>query len=338
MKAYILYGVNNLRYEDRDRPQCPEGWAVVKVKAAGICSSDIARIFTKGTYHFPTIPGHEFAGIIDSVGAEKDKDLLGRHTGVFPLIPCRECEPCKEQHYEMCNHYDYLGSRRDGGFAEYVVVPVWNLIPLSVDIPFVSAAMLEPLAVALHAAKIGNIQAGQNVGVIGAGMIGICVAQWAKSLDANKVEVIGRNENKRNFVVQAGLDYVIETSKEKIGQYDVVIEAVGSPIAIDLAIHAVKPGGTLVLMGNPSSDITLQQNSYWRILRKQLVVKGIWNSSYDGMALSDWTEAVSALEQKKIKVGHLISNVYNQEHLSDGLELMLWHKKPYCKVMTIWNE
>lgn len=106
------------------------------MKAAGICSSDIARVFTKGTYHFPTIPGHEFAGIVDSVSSEEDKGLVGKHVGIFPLIPCRECPQCKDKHYEMCAHYDYVGSRRDGGFAEYVAVPVWNLIPLSDAISF----------------------------------------------------------------------------------------------------------------------------------------------------------------------------------------------------------
>ena len=76
MRAYVLHGVNNLRYDEINIPKCPEGWAIIKVKAAGICSSDIARIFTKGTYHFPTIPGHEFSGIVESVGSKKMQNLL----------------------------------------------------------------------------------------------------------------------------------------------------------------------------------------------------------------------------------------------------------------------
>ena len=338
MKAYVLHGVNNLQYNDIPTPECPKGWAIVKVKAAGICSSDIARVFTKGTYHFPTIPGHEFAGIVESVGSEEDKGLIGKHVGVFPLIPCRECEQCKEKHYEMCAHYDYVGSRRDGGFAEYVAVPVWNLIPISTNIFFKSAAMLEPLSVALHATKIADVRQGQSVGVIGTGMIGICAAQWAKCFGASEVEVIGRNEGKRKLVEQAELDYQVMTEADSSVQYDVVIEAVGSPSSVDLAINLVKPGGTLVLMGNPSGDVCLSQNTYWRILRKQLVLKGTWNSSYDGKNASDWTEVVAALENHSIKVEHLISHCFSQEQLKDGLEMMFKHKEPYCKVMTVWNE
>lgn len=338
MKAYVLHAINNFPYEELALPSCPEGWVLVKVKASGICSSDIARIFTKGTYHFPTIPGHEFAGIVESVGSAKDQALVGKHVGVFPLIPCRNCTSCQEKRYEMCANYDYVGSRRDGGYAEFVAVPVWNLIELPKNIPFTSAAMLEPLAVGLHAAKMAHIQPRQSVAIIGTGMIGICAAQWAKILGAGEVVVIGRNETKRSLVESAELRYVIQTSKDAIDQYDIVIEAVGTPDAIELSVYAVKAGGTLVLMGNPSGDITLTQNAYWRILRQQITLRGTWNSSYDGINPSDWTEVVAALEAKKIKVEHLITHCYPQEGLMEGLNLMKNRKEPYCKIMTTWND
>ena len=158
MKAYVLHGVNDLRYEEIDKVIPRAGWVSVKVKAAGICSSDIPRIYTKGTYHFPTICGHEFCGVVDSVGDEKDSGWVGKPVGIFPLIPCRECEQCKKGSYETCANYDYVGSRRDGGFAEYVEVPVWNLIELDPAISYTDAAMLEPLSVALHAVKKANIK------------------------------------------------------------------------------------------------------------------------------------------------------------------------------------
>lgn len=338
MKAYVLHAVNDLRYDDMDIPECPKGWAVVRVKASGICSSDIARVFTKGTYHYPTVPGHEFSGEVYSVGDEKDIELIGKKVGVFPLIPCWKCSQCKTKHYEMCEHYDYIGSRRDGGYAEYVLVPVWNLIELPDNISFVSAAMLEPLSVALHAVKIGGIKKGDKVAIIGTGMIGISAGQWAYKFGAGKVTVIGRNEAKREFVEKCGLDYIICTNKDQLSEYDFVLEAVGSPSAIEMAISASKAGGTILLMGNPSDNIYLPQSLYWRILRKQLVLKGTWNSSYDGVDVSDWTEAVEAIVNKEIKVDSLISHIFDQESLVNGLNLMREHQEPYCKVMTIWND
>lgn len=337
MKAYVLHAVNDLRYDEINIPKCPKDWAIVQVKAAGICSSDIARIFTNGTYHFPTIPGHEFSGIVYSVGDEKDSNLVGVKVGVFPLIPCRECPQCADKHYEMCANYDYVGSRRDGGFAEYVAVPIWNLIPLPNNISYTSAAMLEPLAVALHAVKIGCIKKGDNVAIIGTGMIGISAGQWALKYGARKVTIIGRNESKREIVEKCGLDYIICTNINDIGQYDFVLEAVGTPSAVEMAVSAALPGGTILLMGNPSANITFSQNLYWRILRKQLVLKGTWNSSYDGKNQSDWTDAVNAIARKEINVEPLISHIFKQESLIDGLKLMYEHNTPYCKVMTTWN-
>ena len=336
MKAYVLHGVNDLRYEDVPIPECPKGWVIVQVKAAGICSSDIARVFTKGTYHFPTIPGHEFSGVVYSVVDEENQSWEGKRVGVFPLIPCRECPQCKQKQYEMCANYDYLGSRRDGAFAEYVAVPLWNLLPLPNEVPLEVAAMLEPLSVGLHALKKAEIKQTDSVAVIGTGMIGISAAQWAKKYTAGEVVVIGRNENKRYLVESTGLPYEVHTKAEG-KEYDVVLEAVGTPESVDLALNLIRPGGTVVLMGNPSGDILLTQNTYWRILRKQLIVKGTWNSFYDGDNKSDWTEAIEALAKGEVEVKSLISHTFPQERLIDGLQLMRDHKEPYCKIMTTWN-
>lgn len=334
MKAYLLHQVGDLRYEEVRIPECPKGWAIVKVKAAGICSSDIPRIFTKGTYQFPTIPGHEFSGIVDKVGDKQDIALVGRHVGVFPLIPCKKCDSCNNKRYEMCNHYDYIGSRRDGAFAEYVSVPVWNLITLEDSIPFTTAAMLEPLSVARHAMRIGNASEGCNVGIIGTGMIGIAAGLWAKKMGANSVTIIGHREEKRELIERCGLEYTIKTNLE----YDLLLEAVGTPDSICSAINLTRCGGQLVLMGNPSGDITLKQDVYWRILRKQLNVSGTWNSSYDGVNSSDWTESVKAIIDGSINPQPLITHCFNQDELNNGLRLMREKKESYCKVMTIWNQ
>lgn len=338
MKAYVLKGVNNLCYDNMEIPKCAEGWAIIKVKAAGICSSDIDRVYTKGTYHFPTVPGHEFSGIVESVGSVNDEILIGKHVGVFPLIPCRNCHQCREKHYEMCDNYDYVGSRRDGGFAEFVAVPVWNLVLLEDNIPFTLAAMLEPLSVALHAMKLSGIKDGNTVGIIGTGMIGIGAAQWSKKLGAKEVTIIGRNETKRLLIENCGLKYEVCNNKDAIEQYDIVLEAVGTPSAIELAIYATCPGGTVVLMGNPSGDITFAQNTYWRILRKQLRIVGTWNSSYDGTNKSDWTDTIEALKKNELNVIPLITHCFTQTELKEGLQLMKKHQVPYCKVMTTWNE
>ena len=95
MKAYALHAINDLRYENVQEPKLKDNEVLVKVKAAGICGSDIPRIYQTGTYSFPLIPGHEFSGVVEAAGAGADEQLIGRSVGVFPLIPCRKCIPCQ---------------------------------------------------------------------------------------------------------------------------------------------------------------------------------------------------------------------------------------------------
>ncbi len=336
MKAYQLYAVNDLRYGDIEEPILEDGWVLVQVKAVGICSSDIPRIFENGTYHFPTIPGHEFSGVVKKVFSKDDEEWIGKSVGVFPLIPCKICEQCKKQNYEMCENYDYIGSRRDGAFADYVAVPVWNLLELPSEITFEEAAMLEPVAVALHAIKKAKINdSTESVAIIGTGMIGCAAAQWAKFFGAKHVCVIGRNENKRKMVESLGnIEYLTETQE----LFDVVIEAVGSNSAVEQAINIAQPGRSVVLMGNPEADIILNKKTYWRILRKQLNVIGTWNSFYEAKKQSDWSEACKEISLGNIKVLPLITHLYKYEELPAALELMKQHTEPYCKVMTLWNQ
>ena len=337
MRAYELHGVNDLRREDIEKPEIPSGWVLVQVKASGICSSDIPRIFTNGTYHFPTIPGHEFSGVVAAYGEGVPEERVGKRVGIFPLIPCRTCPQCRQKKYEMCEHYDYLGSRRDGGFAEYVAVPDWNLMELPENVSFREAAMLEPLSVALHAVKRSGVKPGDTAAVIGTGMIGFAAAAWAKAFGAETVFVIGRGEAKRAIAEQIpGISYVTEEESKAI-QADVVVEAVGTPQAVSSAVLLARPGGSIVLMGNPSGDLAMEKNVYWRILRKQLNLMGTWNSSYEKDEACDWTEALDALSKKKIPAQALITHCFPSEKLMDGLELMKNHKEPYCKVMVSWE-
>lgn len=339
MKAYVLHGINDLKYEEVEMPALESGWALVRVKAAGICSSDIPRIFTKGTYHFPTIPGHEFAGEVASVADTCNQELVGKKVGVFPLIPCRRCPSCRKEQFEMCENYDYVGSRRDGGFAEYVAVPVWNLMVLPEQISFEEAALMEPMAVALHAVRKLDIKPTDRVAIIGTGMIGFAAAQWAAAKDADYVCIVGRNlEKKRLMAPDSRVEYVLEQDLQT-GDFDKVIEAVGTVPSISSAIRATCAGGTLVLMGNPAGDISLDQDVYWRILRKQITLIGTWNSSYgQSFGKSDWEEVLEAMSNRKIDAQSLISHCFSQKDMAQGLQIMRTHSQVYCRVLVKWNE
>lgn len=328
MKAYVLHGVGDLRYEDRPLPEIVPGWVLVRVLAAGICSSDIPRIFEKGTYHFPTIPGHEFCGVVERAADPEGERWLGKRVGVYPLIPCKRCASCAKGEYETCENYDYIGSRRDGAFAEYVAVPVWNLIELPDAVSDTAGALLEPAAVALHGVRrLGNLS-GKKVCVVGAGAIGLLAGQWAKLLGAADVAVKGRSEAKRALAERCGLRYTVEPEQT----FDCVFEAVGSPQAIGESIALTSPGGRLVLMGNPSGEITLGQDVYWRVLRKQITLTGSWNSSF-GMDGNNWQDTVQAIADDRIDVTGTVSHIVAASTLANGLKIMRDQTETYCKVI-----
>ncbi|MBR0119437.1 MAG: galactitol-1-phosphate 5-dehydrogenase [Eubacterium sp.] len=136
--------MNDIRYEEADVPSTDSNEVLVRVHAAGICGSDVPRVYETGAHRMPLIPGHEFSGEVE-----------GKRVAVYPLIPCKKCPSCLQDQYELCRDYDYIGSRRDGAFAEYVRVPADNIIEIPDSVSYEAAAMMEPMAVAVHAMRIG---------------------------------------------------------------------------------------------------------------------------------------------------------------------------------------
>ena len=290
MKAYVLNGIGQLDFCEVPMPVLKEDEVLVEVRAAGICGSDIPRIYETGTYHFPTIPGHEFSGVVREVKQKRYSHLIGKRVGVFPLIPCMKCIPCHNRQYEMCEHYDYLGSRRDGGFAEFVAVPARNLLVLPDEVSFESAAMLEPACVGIHALKQINRKDIRSAAIIGAGTIGMLIAQWLRTTDATEIYLVGTKEAQKQLAHKIGISSFYNNHTEDVIQRimdktdgqgcDLVIECSGYANVLAQCIQLAKRGGNLCIVGNPHSSMKMPQEVYWQILRKQLKICGTWNSSF----------------------------------------------------------
>ncbi len=340
MKAYNLRGVSDLQFENVDIPVPEDSETLVQIKAAGICGSDIPRIFVNGTYHFPTIPGHEFSGI--DVKTKK-------RVGVFPLIPCRKCKPCRDGRYEMCRNYSYLGSRTDGGFAEYAAVPEWNMIELPDNVTFEQAAMLEPMAVAVHAMRSISPSCDDTVAVMGLGTIGMLLVMFLLDAGVTDIYVIGNKDFQRKTCKAMGIDeirYIDAASEEQNSAVaeqimnvthgrgvGVFFECVGKNETIKTALKVTAPGGRIQLVGNPASDISFDRDTYWKILRNQLTVKGSWNSSFTHDDDDDWHYVLNRLKEGKICPEMLISHRFGFNELNKGLDIMRNKTEDYIKVM-----
>lgn len=342
MKSLNLHAINDLRYEKVETPKRKIGEVLVKIKASGICGSDIQRVFDKGTYNFPTIIGHEFAGEI--VEAEdEDRNLIGKKAAIFPLIPCFKCENCKKEQYAQCSNYNYFGSRCDGGMAEYISVPIFNLVLSQDNVSFEELAMTEPCAVARHSIMQSKIKEGETIAIFGAGPIGIMLAKWAEIFGASKIILTDIDEKKVQFAREQGFIALNSTNVDPVEEIkkmtcengvDVAIEGAGLSITLSQAIQSAANFGRVVGMGNPIKDINLPQKVYWDIMRKQLSLFGTWNSGYSTTE-NDWKESIKMMENGKMNVNPLISHKFDMKDYKKAFKIMRERKEFANKVMFV---
>lgn len=342
MKALNLYGVGDLRYDDLPVPVRKTDEVLLKVRTAGICGSDIPRVYSKGTYHFPTVIGHEFAGVI--VDAE-DKSIVGRRAAVFPILPCYECPACQSGQYAQCRSYSYYGSRQDGGMSEYLAVREENLCFIPEGVSFEAAAMTEPAAVAYHAFRKSGAAGKNSLFIYGIGTIGLIIAQLAKSAGVPHVVLAGRTADKVEFAEKLGFVAInIKThnlkefaASEGTDGFDVCIEGTGCSEGVVACLEAGHNFADIVLMGNPVGEMTLSQDDYWKILRKELRLVGTWNSSRNEQQ-NDWQDALLAMKNGELKLESLITHKFLLGDYKQAFELMRDKKEMYIKVMLLLGE
>lgn len=329
MDVLNLHDIGDLKFEKKETYSLTKDHVLVKIKYCGICSSDIERVFINGTYHFPTIPGHEMSGQIVAVNDEDEK-LLGKKTAIFPLMPCFECDACESGEYAQCSDYNYFGSRCDGGYSEYLLVPKWNLVLFDDKLDYKIAALCEPGAVAIHSVNIGDIHEGDNVAISGTGTIGMMIALIAHEKGAN-VTVIGRSEESLEFSKSLNFK-TLKTAELENTAFDKVFEVVGNNESINQSISICDNFGTVILVGNPKDNVNLDKQIYWKILRKQLILKGIWNSSYN-QKINDWKEILELMAEGNIPFDSLISKEYQMSEFGEAFDYLRNSENKKLKVM-----
>ena len=296
MRAAVLTENAHIEIQEREIPAIGRDEYLIKVEAVGICNSDIFRAFANGAYHYPLVMGHEIAGEIVDAGSNATRLRPGTDVVVFPLIPCRTCPACRERRWALCDNYDYFGSRRDGGFQEYLAVGDWNLIPLREGTDPCLACLCEPVAVSVHAAaKLPLSESEGNAAVIGAGIIGISAAKIVQ-VRGFSVTIIDRNEFKRRTCMDIGLS-VLSTA-EAAGlesEFTCVVEATGAVEMFHLSLQLAKRSGHVVWVGNIQGDILFERTEISSILRKELNIQGVWNSDYQGGVDDDWARAIESI-------------------------------------------
>lgn len=325
MKALVLERDKVLTCTEVADPVRPgPGWARIRVAFSGICNSDIHRGFGGGAYRYPLVMGHEFSGTVEEP-ARPGRFPRGARVTVFPLIPCRRCVPCQTGDFAQCVDYDYLGSRRDGAFAEAVWAPEENLFEVPGPVSLRDASLTEPCAVALHGVGKLSVRPGDTGAVFGAGPIGNMAAQWMRLRGCAQVFVVDIDAQKLALAKSMGFTPVnpndgdpVEAIRAATGGAgaDRIVEAIGLPQTFLQAVQAGARFGEVVFLGNIRDTFQVGEKDFSSILRRELTILGTWNSRIVPEGRNEWTTVLSEMG-RRLDVASLVSHTLP---LSEGVD------------------
>lgn len=288
MKAAVLEDCNSIVVKDVPTPEPQKGEVLVRVAYTGICGSDVPRVLQGAVHGYPIILGHEFSGRIEAVGPEVDSSLVGTRVVGVPLRPCGECDVCGRGLYSLCKHYGFIGSRQNGSMAEYVCLPVKNVLPIGDDVSDIHGAFFEPATVAIHAIELLQVKPAAKIAVVGGGTIGTLTALALQDYYPSSVVVTRRSADKFGSLKSVGLNQLVASEepdwKEKAlamaqcSGFDYVFDAAGTPETILQSLELAGPRGKICFIGTPKRKVELTVQQWELINRKELIVTGSWMS------------------------------------------------------------
>lgn len=333
MKAGVLHGKQNLIYEQVDRPVPGPEDVLIRVKFTGICGSDIPRVNGNAAHYYPIILGHEFSGEVVETGENVTTLKPGNRVAGAPLLPCMECTQCQNGDYALCSDYSFIGSRRDGSFAEYIVIPARNAIKFEDTIPFWKGAFFEPITVALHGIRRLDFKPGSSVAVLGVGNIGFFTMQWLKILGAGHVTVFDISDERLELAKRFGADECINTQDENFlellvdengenRRFDFVYETAGNTTTIKLTFELVKKKGSVCLIGTPTREITFSIEEWEKLNRKEFTLTGSWMSYSKNFPGAEWKEAAKYIGSGDIQIDEsLIFKIFPLSKIAEAFAL-----------------
>ena len=288
MKAAVVCANEDVRYLDYEEPQVSAGMVKVKVKASGICGSDIPRVLHNGVHFYPIVLGHEFSGDVVEIGEGVTGVKVGDRVSAAPLLPCMKCDDCQNGNYSLCKHYSFIGSRQQGSNADYVVIPEKNAIPFDKSISYEQGAMFEPSTVALHGLFQNDYKGGECVAVLGGGTIGMFTMQWAKIFGSKKVVVFDISDERLALAKKLGADEVVNTTKTDFMKtameitdnkgYGFVFETAGQVPTMHMAFELAANKAHVCFIGTPHVDMTFTPKLWENMNRKEFKLTGSWMS------------------------------------------------------------
>ena len=340
MKALVYEGPNKLNYTDVPDVSPAKGEVKLKIRACGICGSDVAGYQgLTGRRLEPMIMGHEFCGEVVEIGEGVTEDVqVGKVYAVYPLYFCGECEMCKKGDVHLClNKRAYGVLAENGAFAEYLCVPAKCCFEVKAGVPNAIGSLMEPLAVAYRGVGHAGSLTGKTVFMAGTGTIGLLALACVKMQNPAKVFVSDMDDNRLELAKKMGADIVINPSKDDYKQVvfdntdgkgcDVAIEAVGIAPTVQQVMGSLRFGGTAVWIGNNRKMIEMNMQE---VVTRELSIYGSFLYGYQ-----EFKEVVGFLNEGKLNVAPLISKEIKLEQAPEYFEKLKNHEDNLIKVVVV---
>ena len=349
MKAAVLHANEDIRYEDYPTPVCKPDHVLIRVRATGICGSDVPRVWHHGAHNYPIVLGHEFSGDVVAVGENVQRVQVGMRASGAPLLPCMACADCQRGDFSLCKQYSFVGSRQQGSFAEYLLLPERNVVPFDAHIPYVQGALFEPSTVALHGLYCADYRGGQDVAVLGGGTIGQFTAQWARILGARTVTVFDLEQSRLDLARKLGADAGIQTRQEDFmakalalteGQgFGAVFETAGSPVTMRMAFRLAANRAKLCFIGTPHVELTFTPAEWECMNRKEFTLTGSWMSYSAPFPGREWSLTAHEFATGRLRYDEgLLHGIYPLSRAAEAFALYRTPGLAQGKVMLLPGE
>lgn len=275
MRQAVMTAPGAIEFREVPKPGLQAGQVLLRIRRIGVCGSDIHVYHGLHPYtSYPVVQGHEISAVIADVGPGVSGMRVGATATIMPQVVCGTCHPCRSGRYHICDSLKVMGFQAPGAAQDYFVVPAENVVLLPAGLSTEAGAMIEPLAVAVHALRRGGGGDGKKVVVVGAGPIGNLVAQCAKAQGASAVMIADRSEFRLALAKDCGVDICVDATKTRLidavltafgqDQADLILECVGAEATMTEAIAAARKGSTVVVVGvfgkKPGVDLGVVQD------------------------------------------------------------------------------
>ncbi len=334
MKGVYVKEPNSITYSEMPSPEKKPGHAIIKVKAAGVCGSDLtAYRGSNPTINYPLTLGHELAGEIIWVDPQETEFKVGDRVTVEPYLHCGTCYACRRGIFNNCENLQVYGSHINGGMTDEFSVPVSYLHKIPDDMSFVHATLVEPLTISLHGLHRGKVKSGDFVVITGAGTIGLLAAMSVLAYGATPI-IMDIVQSRLDFAKAHGIPYTLNSLKEDCpaeirritnGQMaDVMLECSGAASALKSIPDYVANGANVVMVGWAKGPVELD---VVRFMKKELNIFG------SRCSLNAFPEAIKLIHEKRVDAPALISDIVHVSKIADLFKTVCENPDKYLKVI-----